>query len=78
VFWYVAITWLVLTDPSGGQVFVNGDMLSSLREIHVDTTGQYRLLQQGEGGGRHCLLGMGNGRFVAVMETCAQIKEKMP
>lgn len=74
---YAAIKWVMLTDPSGGQLSVNGDTLASLRDIHIDATGQYRLVKTGDGIPNHCLLGLGNGRFAAVMETCDEIREML-
>lgn len=73
----VAILWMTLTDPSGGQVFVSEDSIVSMRGIAIDSTGQYQVVGVDEAHARHCLLNLSNGRFLAVQESCGEIQEKL-
>jgi hypothetical protein len=60
----LALTLVIVTGPDGQKISINPDEIVSLRE------------PRGEGHfdkNVHCLIHTGDGRFVAVTETCAEV-----
>ena len=66
----VAIVLIELHGPDGHRVEVNPAEVSSLREDRPSDAG---LLAEGV----NCVLGMTNGKFIAVVEDCAVVKRKL-
>ena len=64
----VALVLIKLTDPSGNRIDINAAEVNSVRE----TLNEGHLAK-----GSHCLVVMGNGRFIAVQETCEQVRQAL-
>ena len=63
---FLAIGLIVLHRADGGEVIINPAQVTSLRA----TAGSLgRLAPHG-----HCLVGLTDGKFVAVIEPCTQVK----
>lgn len=62
----VALSLIILHRADGGEVIINPAQVTSLRA----TAGSLgRLAPHG-----HCLVGLTDGKFVAVIEPCGEIK----
>ena len=67
-FFLIAALYLVVLHRSdGGDVTVNADQVTSLRSLH-----EHRDLVPG-----HCMVGLTDGKFVGVQETCAEVKRQL-
>lgn len=63
----VALSLIVLHRADGGEVIINPAQVTSLRA----TAGSLgRLAPHG-----HCLVGLTDGKFVAVIEPCGDVKK---
>lgn len=65
----VALHMLVLHRSDGGEVIVNGDQITSLRSPPGSLS---KLTPSG-----HCLVGLTDGKFVAVLEDCSEVKRQL-
>lgn len=63
----VAVHLLSLHRSDGGEVIVNGDQVTTLRS----TAGVERLAPG------HCIVGLVDGKFVAVLEPCEEVKRQL-
>ena len=62
----VALSLIILHRADGGEVIINPAQVTSLRA----TAGSLgRLAPHG-----HCLVGLTDGKFVAVIEPCSEVK----
>lgn len=65
----IGVHLLVLHRSDGGEVWINADQVTSLRSPagRLD-----RLAPEG-----HCLIGLTDGKFVGVLESCAEVKQQL-
>lgn len=61
----VALHLIVLHRSDGGDVTINADQITSLR----DPVRHGQLFPAG-----HCIIGLTDGKFVAVLEACAEVR----
>lgn len=65
--WFLVTLHLILLHaPGGGEIHINIDEISSIREV---SESDEKLLHEHA----HCMLGMSNGKFIAVNEDCKQV-----
>lgn len=60
----VAIDLIVLHRSDGGEVTVNAEQITSLRT-------------PGAVAHARCLVGLTDGRFVGVLETCTEVRQRL-
>jgi hypothetical protein len=65
-----AIVLVALTGPTGQRIEVNPAEVTSVREVRPDNKS---FLAEGV----HCVLGIVNGRFIAVHENCDVVSRKL-
>ena len=65
----MALHLLVLHRSDGGEVWVNADLVTSLR----DPVGELRKLAPPGA----CIIGLSDGKFVAVIEPCKSVKRQL-
>lgn len=63
----IAVHLIVLHRADGGEVVVNGEQVTSLRS----TAGVGHLVDG------HCVIGLTDGRFVAVLEPCGAVRQQL-
>jgi hypothetical protein len=67
---HVALLLVALTGPTGQRIDVNPAEVTSVRDpTDVGKTYVAR--------GVHCMLGITNGRFIAVRETCDAVRRRL-
>jgi hypothetical protein len=67
----VLFYWLVLHAPGGHEVSVNTRRITFMRE---GEGGDSNKLLTGE---VHCVIGMDDGKLVNVVETCAEVRNRI-
>jgi hypothetical protein len=65
----IALSLLVLHRSDGGEVIINADQVTSLRT----TAGPLHGLSPGA----HCIIGLTDGKYVGVLETCREVKRQL-
>jgi uncharacterized protein YlzI (FlbEa/FlbD family) len=69
--WLMALHLILVHTPTGEEIHVNIDEISSVREPHDG--GVSDLLTEGV----HCVIGMTNGKFISTKEACKEVIEKL-
>lgn len=62
----LALLLVQLTGPDGQRIDLNPQEITSVREPRGGFDKEI-----------HCLIHMADGKFIAVIETCAQVREKL-
>lgn len=65
----IALHLLVLHRSDGGEVWINSDLVTSLR----DPVGELRKLAPPGA----CIIGLADGKFVAVIEPCREVRRQL-
>jgi hypothetical protein len=68
IFAVVALTLLQFTGPTGVRIDLNGEAMTSIRDPHSMSGGHWVK-------GTNCVIVMSNGRFIAVKETCDEVRQ---
>lgn len=63
----IAVQLITLHRVDGGEVVVNGEQVTSLRS----TAGVGHLAPG------HCVIGLTDGKFVAVLEPCGKVRQEL-
>lgn len=64
----IAVYLIVLHRSDGGDVTINAEQVTSLRS----TVGVGHLASEG-----HCIVGLTDGKFVTVLEPCAEVRRRL-
>ena len=66
----IATALVILHAPGGKEVQINPDMVTSLRRGEKD--GSQHMTEEA-----HCFVNLADGKFVAVVEDCNEVRSRM-
>jgi hypothetical protein len=67
----IAATLILLHSPGGGKIWVNPEEVTSLRSAKSGEEGKHFTEEA------HCLISLGDGKFVTVVERCDDVQNLM-
>lgn len=69
---WVAVVWIVLHTVDGQEIYVNPDEVAVMRPTSEAAKGTPNQIMVT---GVHCVVGLTNGKYFSVIETCPAVQE---